>query len=102
MINKKRYIPYIILMVFLSIALFSCSKDEEVVLAKVGNFEINSSDYMKRLKTVREKLSLPDNGEIRMNFLKSYIDEKLLLVDSEKRGFNSDAAAAEKCELSAF
>ena len=88
----------VLLTIIIAIPLFYCSNKEDIILAKVGSSEIKSSDYMNRLKQVRTKHSLPDNGAVRMNLLKTYIDEKLLLAESAKLGYNSDAAALEKLQ----
>lgn len=84
------------IIVFL-LVFISCSENrDDQVLARVGDTEIKSSEYMERLKQVREKLELPDNGEVRRNFLSSFIDEQLLLLEAKNLGFDSDSAAIRK------
>lgn len=82
-------------LLLLPLLIGSCS-DNEQIIAKVGETEIKSSVYMERLKKIREQLDLPDNGEVRRNLLKTYVDEKLLVEEAGKLGYDSDSAAVEK------
>ena len=64
MIKILFYSFKILFLALISTQFFYCSNNSETVLAKVGDVEIKSSAYMERFKVVRDKLSLPDNGQL--------------------------------------
>ncbi|NIS23159.1 hypothetical protein GWN90_03725 [candidate division KSB1 bacterium] len=59
----------------------------------VGNRVITKDDFVKRYKYWRTKTGhgFPDTYEFRWQVLDSYVDEQLLILEAERRGYDDDS-----------
>jgi len=83
-----------ILLTFLVLVNFiyiQCGPDQSVI-ARAGKRVITADEFSSRFKALRQKLGLPDNGQVRERVLQEMIDEELLIDEAEKKGFDTDAA----------
>ena len=73
------------------ILLSSCTDQEENVLAIVENRTITMTDFVNRYKSVRQKMNLPDNGQVRKEIFRNMVNEELLIVEAMRRGYDRDS-----------
>ncbi len=84
-----------VFLLLLGIVLMSCSKDrskDENTLAVVGNRLIAKKDFIRRYEDFRRRTGggVQDNQEARRKILRNYVDEELLIVAAEQRGYAED------------
>src|SRR5574341_639269 len=65
-------------------------RDKEL-LAIIGNRVIDKKDFIARYKELRAKIDLPDNGQSRREIFNTLLEEKLFIIEAEKRGYDRDA-----------
>ncbi len=72
-----------------------CSNDrrrDENILAIIGKRSIAQKDFIKRYEDFRRRTGqgVQDNLEVRRQILQSFVDEELLIMAAEKRGYADD------------
>ena len=90
--TMKRFIFFLLPLLFL-LASVRCSKKDDNILAIVGNRKITIDKFKERFISIKKKISLPDNLQVRREILQNMVDEELLIFEAEKQGYNSDSAA---------
>lgn len=81
---------------FSLILLASCAQDRISpgnTLARVGDVSISVEQFDQRFSQLRQRLGLPNNGEIRRAILHQIINEQLLLAESRRLGLSADPLA---------
>lgn len=79
-------------------SLLGCVKEEDKVLATVGTEEIKVKDFL----AVYVPKTYPDNEaelEAKKKILDGLIDQKLLLAEAKRRGYDKDPALADSLRL---
>ncbi|MDZ7359968.1 MAG: peptidylprolyl isomerase [candidate division KSB1 bacterium] len=72
------------------VALGGCSRNEQA-LAIVGSRVITEKDFIKRYDDFRRRIGgVPDNEQTRRQVLQNYVDEELLILAAEQRGYAGD------------
>jgi hypothetical protein len=73
------------------LVLSGCSRNENV-LARVGSRVITHKDFVKRYEDFRRRTGggVADNEQVRRQVLQSYVDEELLILAAEQRGYAGD------------
>ncbi len=73
------------------VALSGCSRNENA-LATVGSRVISEKDFIKRYEDFRRRIGggVPDNEQARRQVLQNYVDEELLILAAEQRGYVGD------------
>ncbi len=83
--------PFLDLFLVMSLfSLLSCESKDKNVLAMIGAKTISTQDFINRYRSIREKMNLPDNGQIRNETFRNMINETLLIVEAETRGYHTD------------
>lgn len=70
--------------------LLGCQSRDDNILAVIGTKTITTQDFINRYRLNRQKLNLPDNGQVRSETLRNMIDELLLISQAEARGYHTD------------
>jgi parvulin-like peptidyl-prolyl isomerase len=78
--------------------LSGCTSRQENVLAVVGSRVITVDDFKARCTSLLGKMNLPDNGQVRKEIFRTMIDEELLLVEAQIKGYDSDPAGKHERE----
>jgi len=73
------------------LVLSGCSRNENA-LATVGSRVIVEKDFVKRYEDFRRRTGggVPDNEQARRQVLQNYVDEELLILAAEQRGYAGD------------
>ena len=71
-----------------------CARQKEEVAAVIGSRKITVSDFSARFQSIRQKMNLPDNGQVREQIFRQMIEEELLIHEAERRGYHRDARGA--------
>lgn len=88
--NPHKYI-FLGILVFIFIGIWAAFSFHKKNLATVDRFFITEDDYLKHLQFVRERMGLPDNGEVRRGILKNMVEEKIFLVEGYRKKFDQDS-----------
>lgn len=73
--------------VLIIIILLNCTKYNENVLAIIERPTVTIGDFINRNRSIREKMNLPDNGQVRKEIFRAIIDEELLITEAIKKGY---------------
>ncbi|MDZ7373133.1 MAG: peptidylprolyl isomerase [candidate division KSB1 bacterium] len=71
--------------------LLACARERGEVLAVVGRRAITAQEFSRRLSSLRQRLSLPDNLQTRRRLLDQMIEEELLLIEARRRSYDRDS-----------
>jgi len=69
---------------------FGCTNQKENVLAKIGTRTVTLTDFVTRYKSIRQKMNLPDNGQVRKEIFCNIVNEELFIVEAVRRGYQDD------------
>jgi parvulin-like peptidyl-prolyl isomerase len=90
---KFNYLSHISILTGLVFSLMTgCADHKDQVLAVVGNRTITADDFAARYQSIRDKLNLPDNGQVRTELLRTMVDEELLICQAIQKGYDRDPA----------
>ncbi|NQT25152.1 peptidylprolyl isomerase [candidate division KSB1 bacterium] len=73
------------------LTLMHCQKKQESILAIIGDRAITVSDFQSRYQEIKNKMNLPDNGQVRSQTFQNMIDEELMIEEAIQRGFDADS-----------
>jgi parvulin-like peptidyl-prolyl isomerase len=94
--NRNNFLSLSAVLIALMTLYVSCRnggpKINNNTLAVIGSRVIEKGDFIKRYKNFRMRTGegVPDTYESRRQVLNNYIDEELLIIEAEKRGFADD------------
>ncbi len=88
--NLTTLIKIFIISSLIIIPLLNCANHENDVLAIIGKRTVTVDDFVTRYKSIRQKMNLPDNGQIRKEIFRNIINEELFIVDAVRRGYHDD------------
>lgn len=60
------------------------------VLAMAGERIITVSDFKKRYESIRTRMNLPDNIQVRKELLRTMLEEELLISEAVRQGYRDD------------
>ncbi len=89
---RQILIPLISVIIIAITQFFYCADHRNKVLAVVGNRTVTVDDYVTRYQMVRQKINLPDNGQVRNEILRKIVDEELLIGEAIRRGYRDDSS----------
>jgi len=90
--NLTTLIRIFIISTLIIIPLLNCTNHEDDVLAIIGKRTVTVDDFATRYKSIRQKMNLPDNGQVRTETFRNMINEELFIVEAIKRGYHNDHA----------
>lgn len=83
---------YTIILSLILYTFFSSCKEESVIkLAEVDDITIDSEVFLEKIKEVRHRFGMPDNGLVRRNVLQKLINDKLFVLEAKRLGFADDS-----------
>jgi hypothetical protein len=88
--NLTTLIKIFIIPTLIIIPLLNCTNHDDDVLAIIGKHTITVDDFVTRYKSIRQKMNLPDNGQVRKEILRNIINEELFIVEAVRRGYQDD------------
>ena len=88
--NLTTLIKIFIIPTLIIIPLLNCTNHDDDVLAIIGKHTITVDDFVTRYKSIRQKMNLPDNGQVRKEFFRNIINEELFIVEAVRRGYQDD------------
>jgi parvulin-like peptidyl-prolyl isomerase len=99
MLNLKARKKFIIVFCTIGLCLVcSCRNSDDNLLARIGSRTITMDDFVQRYHSARQKMNLPDNGQVRMEIFGQMIDEALLISEAESRGYRTDPSGRYESE----
>ncbi|MGH7453003.1 MAG: SurA N-terminal domain-containing protein, partial [bacterium] len=92
---SRRIIFHAVVFLLFSVSFIGCGHDrrkDENTLAVIGNRLIAKKDFIKRYEDFRRRTGggVQDNEEARRQILRNYVDEELLIIAAEQRGYAED------------
>ncbi|MDZ7261091.1 MAG: peptidylprolyl isomerase, partial [candidate division KSB1 bacterium] len=74
----------------LIISALNCTNQRADVLAIIGKRTVTIDDFATRYKSIRQKMNLPDNGQVRKEIFRNLVNEELLIAEAVSRGYPDD------------
>lgn len=81
-----------ILLIMIIALFFGCTNQKENVLAVVRGRTITVTNFIDRYQSIRKKMNLPDNGQVRKEIFRNIVNEELFIVEAVRRGYQDDYA----------
>jgi parvulin-like peptidyl-prolyl isomerase len=81
---------FCVIYIIIIFILFGCSRQNDNVLAVIGDRTITYADFIYRYKNIMQKMKLPDNGQVRKETFRNMIEEELLICEAIKKGYRDD------------
>jgi parvulin-like peptidyl-prolyl isomerase len=96
-IVKSKYCSLLAVIVLNFVFVIQCDKNSDT-LAEVGEKKITKQDFLDKYQKFRLRTGVSDNGQIRRNFLKSYVAQEILKNEARRRGYARDAEGRKETE----
>ena len=82
----------LLIIFILIISLLHCTQHRDNVLAVIGKRIVTIDGFINRYRSIRQKMNIPDNGQVRKQIFNTIINEELFIVEAIKRGYDDDHA----------
>ena len=89
----RKHHGYLLLIVALFLQCSKTTQDSSTVLAVIGDYTITEDQFVQIFTDFKQKASFQDNGQTRRQVLAQMVQQKLLEMEAEKRGYTRDAVA---------